>query len=132
MNVYEIIMTVLAIIFGGLSLYISGKKNILDAVISYINQAEDEYKDATKAGGSKFEWVVDKLMSIVPVALKPFIGRALVEAIVQKVFDIMQSYAQKQLDKVADKVVTEVKPVAEKTIEDKTIVVNTQNNSDSK
>lgn len=109
MNVYEIIMTVLAIVFGGLSLYISARKNILDAVEGYINEAEDTFKDATKAGGSKFEWVVDRIMSIIPVALKPFISRALVEATVQKVFDIMESYAAKQADKFVNKVLPEAK-----------------------
>lgn len=104
MNVYEIVMTILAIVFGGLSLYISARKNILDAVEGYINDAEDTFKDATKAGGSKFEWVVDRIVSIIPVALKPFISRALVEATVQKVFDIMESYAAKQADKLVNKV----------------------------
>lgn len=105
MSTYDIIMTVLAIVFGGLSLYISGKKNVIDAVAGFIDEAEDIYKDSTKAGGEKFEWVVDRIMNIIPIALKPFISRALVETVVQKVFDIMESYAKKQLDKVVDKVI---------------------------
>jgi hypothetical protein len=105
MSTYDIIMTVLAIVFGGLSLYISGKKNVIDAVAGFIDEAEDIYKDSTKAGGEKFEWVVDRIMNIIPIALKPFISRDLVKAVVQKVFDIMESYAKKQLDKVVDKVI---------------------------
>ena len=105
MSTYEIIMTVLALIFGGLSLYLSGKKNVIDAVAGFIDEAEDIYKDSTQAGGEKFEWVIDRVMSIVPVALKPFINRELVSTVVQKVFDIMESYAKKQLDKVVDKVI---------------------------
>lgn len=112
MSTYEIIMTVLALIFGGLSLYLSGKKNVIDAVTGFIDEAEEIYKDSTKAGGEKFGWVVDRVMSIVPVALKPFITRELVSTVVQKVFDIMESYAKKQLDKVVDKIIPETTDTA--------------------
>lgn len=105
MNTYEIIMTVLAVVFGGLSLYISGKKNVIESVTGFINDAETEFKDSVNAGGKKFEWVIDKIYSIIPTVLKPFITRELISALVQKVFDIMESYAKKQLDKVVDKII---------------------------
>jgi hypothetical protein len=112
MSTYEIIMTVLAIIFGGLSLYFGANNKLNKTVTDLINQTEDMYKDSTKAGGKKFEWVVDKLYSFIPVKLTPFISRALVEAVVQKTFDIMQSFAKTQLDKIVDKAIPKVKSEA--------------------
>ena len=115
MSTYEIIMTILAIIFGGLSLYFGANNKLNKTVTGLINQAEDMYKDSTKAGGSKFEWVVSKIYSFIPVKLTPFISRELVEVVVQKTFDIMQSFAKTQLDKVIDKnipdIVSETKSV---------------------
>ena len=107
MSTYEIIMTVLALIFGGLSLYVGSKKKISDTVAGFINDAEAEFKDSTQSGGEKFEWVITKIYSIIPTALKPFITRELISTVVQKTFDIMESYAKKQLDKVVDKIIPE-------------------------
>ena len=112
MSIYEIVMTVLAVIFGGLSLYISGKKNVIDSVTGFIDEAEEIYKDSTQNGGEKFEWVVDQIYNIIPVALKPFITKETISTVVQKVFDIMESYAKKQLDKVVDKVIPETTDTA--------------------
>ena len=107
MSTYEIIMTILAVIFGGLSLYVGSKKKIGDVVAEFIDQAEEIYKDSTQSGGEKFEWVITKIYSIIPTALKPFITRELISTVVQKTFDFMESYAKKQLDKVVDKVIPE-------------------------
>ena len=64
----------------------------------YIARAEAEYQ-GTKRGGEKFEWVVNRLYSILPAAVRPFISRDTVADIVQGVFDSISAYATIQMDK---------------------------------
>ena len=112
MNTYEIIMTILAVLFGALSIYMKSNQKIVETknelqekVNGYIDDAEELYSDVTKAGGVKREWVIDKLYNLVPAGLKPFFSHDLMEQIVQGAFDAIQSFAKKQLDKVVDKVI---------------------------
>ena len=109
MSTYEIIMTVLAVLFGGLSLYLKANKKVDEAVAGFIDEAEEKYRDATKVEGVKFNYVVDKIYSIIPNTLKPFITRKLVKSVIQKTFDIMESYAKKQADKFVNKVIPDDK-----------------------
>ena len=105
----ETIITVLQvggyILLGGLSLYLKAKGNITSQIASkaatIIAEAENVYKDATKAGGAKMAYVVDKLYLLVPDIFKPFITRKVVESIVQAAFDGAESYAERQLDKLS-------------------------------
>lgn len=111
MSTYEIIMAVLAVLFGGLSVYLKTNNKVIETkrvlqekVNGYINDAEAAYADTTKAGGQKREWVIDQLYNLVPSALKPFFSRELLETIVQNAFDAIQCFAAQQLDKAIDKV----------------------------
>lgn len=72
--------------------------------VMFITQAEEDYKDTTKAGGEKFEQVVSKLYELVPDGLNKIITRDMISNIVQSTFDEMQKYAKEQLDKLADNV----------------------------
>ena len=69
----------------------------------YIDRAEGIYKE-TNRGGDKFNWVVNTLHDQIPAAIKPFISKEAVADIVQEIFDNIESYAGKQLDKLADKI----------------------------
>ena len=66
--------------------------------------AEQAYQDTAKAGGQKMEWVVDYLYTLVPVMIKPFISRDMVQKLVQAAFDAMKKFADSQLDKVVDSI----------------------------
>ena len=72
----------------------------------YIARAEAAYQ-GTKRGGEKFEWVVTALYGLLPDAVTPFISRETVEDIVQGVFDSVESYAKRQLDKFVDETIRE-------------------------
>ena len=87
------------IILGGLALYLNTKGSLKEKAASFIAEAEETYKDATNAGGVKFEYVVDKLYLLVPSAFKLFITRDMIGQIVQGAFDAIESYAKTQLDK---------------------------------
>ena len=58
------------------------------------------YSDWTKAGGVKFEWVVGRLYNLLPLAIRPFVPRSLIEQIVQTTFDAIEGYAKMQLDRL--------------------------------
>lgn len=101
-NIYSIVVTVLMVIFGFVSSYIKTKSNLINKAGDFINKAEEEYKDTSKAGAYKFEAVVEWLYGLVPVTMRFFITRQMISEIVQKVFDKMAEYATMQLDRVVE------------------------------
>ena len=104
MNWYSIIVTILMVIGGFLAEYFKTKQKLWDKVNEYIDQAEEAYKNVTKAGKEKFNHVVSVLFELVPVPLRIIITKEMIGNIVQKAFDAIASYASKQLDKVVDKI----------------------------
>ncbi len=122
-NYLEIIRLICFIILGGISIYLSSsvkaqKKakevettiaNIAAKAVIYIKEAEEDYKDLTNSGGTKFTQVVDKLYDLVPSALKMIVTREMIETIVQSTFDEIEEYAKLQLDKAVDSIKIEEK-----------------------
>ena len=116
-DIYNILVTLVAVVVGGLSLYFktSAKAQakakeiqdttalILAKAVVYIREAEENFKDETNAGGKKFNEVVNKLYSLVPVSLRPIITRQMIKKIVQSTFDEVEKYVKLQLDEAIDK-----------------------------
>ncbi len=98
----EIVKVIGYLVLGGIALYLNTKGNLKGKAAAFITEAEEAYKDATNAGGVKFEYVVDKLYALVPAALKIFITRKMLAQIVQGTFDSIEAYAVTQLDKAAE------------------------------
>lgn len=92
---------VLMVVFGGLALWFRGNQKLSGMAAALITEAEAVYKDTTKAGGEKFEWVVSSLYQALPGVIRPFLSRSLVESVVQATFDAVEGYAKLQLDKLA-------------------------------
>lgn len=96
---FETVLTIILSIATLASLFISYyfhiRKKLSDAAIGAINSAED----TDKVGKEKFELAVSEVMSLIPTAVKPFITQPLVEAVVQKAFNEVESYAKKQQNK---------------------------------
>ena len=105
MDWYKILSTILWVVFGFLVTYFKQRAKLVENAKYAINSAEKQYESYTKAGFQKFEYAVDMLTNLVPAPLKPFITREFIGDVVQKAFDGMQAYANKQLDKVVDKVI---------------------------
>lgn len=97
--VLNLLMGAGMVLFGGLALWWKGNGTVRGMAAALIAEAEVRYKDSTKAGGEKFEWVVDRLHRIVP-----FLPRELVKSLVQSTFDAVERYAALQLDKAVDEV----------------------------
>lgn len=103
MNYQEFVRIVIylcALIFGGLALWYRGNAKISGRVAALIRRAEELYSDLTNAGGMKFEWVVGQLYGLIPLAVRPFVPRSLIEQIVQTTFDAIEGYAKMQLDRL--------------------------------
>ena len=94
------VIYVCTLIFGGLALWYQGNAKISGRVAALIRQAEEMYRDWTKSGGTKFEWVVTQLYALLPIAVRPFVPRSLIEQIVQTTFDAIEGYAKMQLDRL--------------------------------
>jgi len=102
-EIMEIIVPILTIILGALTAYLKANEKLRSSSIKYIAEAEELYKDVSKAGGQKFSWVVDTLYNLVPVPLRIIITRSFVEKIVQSSFNSIEAYAKTQIDKAVDK-----------------------------
>lgn len=102
MDLYQIITTILTLVLGGLGLYFKYNKKLNTNVTDFINEAEETYKSWTKAGGLKFTTVVDKLHMLIPAPLRAIFTEKMIGELVQRVFNAMEEYAKKQLDKIVD------------------------------
>jgi hypothetical protein len=105
-SLLRILMPILTIAFGALSAYLRTNEMIRNSSIKYITEAEEMYKDVTKAGGQKFAWVVDTLYNLVPQPLRVLVTRKCIEKIVQSTFDGIEEYAKTQLDKAIEKYIS--------------------------
>lgn len=117
-NWLEILKAVALVILGGAVVYFKSNpklqskakeveewvEHLRGAAVEFIARAEREFV-GTKRGGEKFIWVVNGLYNMLPDTLKPFIGKDLIGSIVQSTFDVVESYAKVQLDRLVDKVV---------------------------
>lgn len=92
----NILLALATIAFGFISYYLEIKHKMQKEINGYIDAAEDTGED----GDRKMEMVVDKLyFDIVPVVLRPFLTKKVIESIVQAAFDKIEDYAKKQVEK---------------------------------
>lgn len=99
MTVYNVVVTILLILFGFLSTYLKTRESLKQQTGNLINKAESMYDD----GNIKFDFVVDSLAKLVPAPLNLVLNKQIIGLIVQTTFDEMQNFAIKQLDKATDK-----------------------------
>lgn len=103
--ILEIVKVAAYVVLGGLALYCQSKSKLKEKATSLITEAEEVYIDATKAGGIKHQYVVDKLYNLTPAYLKLIITKDMISNIVDNAFGSIQEYAKIQLDKVTDKAI---------------------------
>lgn len=99
-----ILRVVAYVVLGGLVIYFNYNTKLNKQVNELIDKAEDTFKDVTKSGGLKHEWVIDQLYNLIPAPFNLLFTRDMMSHVVQTAFDGMASYATKQLDKIVDKV----------------------------
>lgn len=98
----NVLLLLLTIIAGAAASYFKANTKLQEKCSLFIAEAEETYKDVTKAGGLKFTWVVDRLFHLVPAPLRLIITRSMIETIVQNTFDSIETYAKRQLDDFFD------------------------------
>lgn len=90
------VLAVLSVGLAGVTYYFDVKKKIQESVNGEISAAED----ANEAGEVKMAMVVANIYyDIVPKILRPIFTKKRIEKIVQKAFDKIEEYAQKQANK---------------------------------
>lgn len=78
-----------------LSYYYSIKDSIRNAAEGAINSAEN----LDKIGEEKMAIAVEQVYELIPSVAKPFFPKSTIQSIIQIVFDQMEEYAQKQMNK---------------------------------
>lgn len=100
---WEIILTVafaiLTIVGIFVSYYFYVKNKITKAIAGEIDNAEKEDVEGPK----KKAEVIAQLQTLIPAVLKPFITYNMLDKLVQTVFDGIERYAKKQVEKKATK-----------------------------
>lgn len=104
-TIFNVVFALLAVFFICLSYYFYIRAKINAATEDAVNNAEQDDKTATE----KMSLAVDQIYSIVPIAFKPFITKKTIQAIVQKAFDSIEAYAEKQKKKQDAKAKTDKK-----------------------
>ena len=104
-TIITILLGILAVVVSFLSYYFYIRAKINAATEDAVNNAEQDDKTATE----KMTLAVDQIYSIVPIAFKPFITKKTIQAIVQKAFDSIEAYAEKQKKKQDAKAKTDKK-----------------------
>lgn len=97
--ILNVVLIILSIVLAGVTFYLDTKKNIQEQVNGKIDAAED----TDKKGEEKMAYVVEQLKALVPKALRFMFTDKVLENIVQKAFDKIEDYAQKQVDKKKSK-----------------------------
>lgn len=95
----EALKYIAMLVLGAASLYYQSNSRLRELSGKYIATAQVLYTD----NGTRFEWVVAEVYKIVPMALKPFVTKALVGKIVQSMFDGAKAYAKAAADKAVKK-----------------------------
>lgn len=100
---WEIILTIVFAIFtiAGIlvSYYFYIKSKITKAIADEVDNAEIDDIEGPK----KKAEVIAQLQTLIPAVLKPFITYAMLDKLVQTVFDGIERYAKKQVAKKAAK-----------------------------
>lgn len=94
---------VLSAIFAFLVSYYRSSKKLQGLVARAINDAESAFSGTSKKGEQKFQYALTMLYDKVPVALRPIITRQVLSDMLQKGFNELSGFAQKQLDAAVDK-----------------------------
>ena len=100
--IIEILKWLALFTLGAASIYYQTNTKISSYAAKLIDEAEHTYKDATRSGGEKFEWVVNSLYAMVPTVLRPLVSRQMLESLVQSTFDAMEHYALLQINQLTN------------------------------
>lgn len=100
----EYVLTIIAILCTLVAIsicyYQSVKKKIEEEALDAINKAED----TDKTGEEKMREAVATVYGMIPIIAKPFINEKVIEAIIQSIFNKVEEYAKKQVEKKQEQI----------------------------
>ena len=91
----NIVLVLIGVVITFVTYYFKVKNKLQDAVNGSINNAEQE----GVSGEDKMNQVVNDLYSLVPIAYKGIFNKEFIQKLVQKAFDKIEEYANKQVNK---------------------------------
>lgn len=103
----EILGFVLAFVATCLGYAVSVKREVEKRASDSINFAEEMSEQDGTIGEEKLEDAVAYIRETLPAFAKPFVTDNMIRIIVQKAFDKIEFYAQKQVEKAITEEVTE-------------------------
>lgn len=103
-QIIEIIKWVVIIGLGALSYYLKTYTNVSKKVANLIAEAEEMYKEYTKAGEDKMAWCIAQLNTFIPKPLKIVLTDEVLRLLIQNVFDSIQDYINVKKIELADKI----------------------------
>lgn len=114
MSLYEIIVTLIMVVFGGISYYYKTKSKLSESASELVSVAEKEYAEFEKSGSDKLAFCVKYLYTYVPAPLKVFFPESALELIVETALANMKIFAKTQLDKLDKKADSAVEGMVDK------------------
>ena len=94
-EILNIVLVLIGVVITFVTYYFKVKNKLQDAVNGSINNAEQE----GVSGEDKMNQVVNDLYSLVPIAYKGIFNKEFIQKLVQKAFDKIEEYAEKQVNK---------------------------------
>ena len=91
-EILNIVLVLIGVVITFVTYYFKVKNKLRDAVNGSINNAEQE----GVSGEDKMNQVVNDLYSLVPIAYKGIFNKEFIQKLVQKAFDKIEEYANKQ------------------------------------
>lgn len=91
-EILNIVLILIGVVITFVTYYFKVKNKLQDAVNGSINNAEQE----GVSGEDKMNQVVNDLYSLVPIAYKGIFNKEFIRKLVQKAFDKIEEYANKQ------------------------------------
>ena len=93
--ILTIVSSVIAVAAVILGYYQHIKKRIEQEALDAINKAEE----TDKIGAEKMQDAIKMVYDMIPDVARPFISEEMVELVIQRVFDEVEEYARKQIEK---------------------------------
>lgn len=93
--ILTIVSSIIAVAAAILGYYQHIKKRIEQEALDAINKAEE----TDKIGAEKMQDAIKMVYDMIPDVARPFISEEMVELVIQRVFDKVEDYARKQIEK---------------------------------
>lgn len=92
LTILSSVLTLVVIIIG---YYQHIKKRLEQEALNAINKAEE----TDKIGAEKMQDAIKMVYDMIPAIARPFISEKMIEVVIQGVFDKVEEYAKKQIEK---------------------------------